>query len=144
MERTLREFAARHRLEERVHFIEPQPQASVARWMNAADCLTLTSAYEGLPRVVIEAMRCGLPSVCVDNGEVSRLIDGPETGKLVPSRDPEAIRDALRDQLSRKPDRPALREAAREFGAERILSRLFASYREMNGTHVREREALAS
>jgi glycosyltransferase involved in cell wall biosynthesis len=43
-------------------------------WMNAADVLIITSAYEGGPLIHREAMACNLPVVSVDVGEVrSRL-----------------------------------------------------------------------
>lgn len=46
------------------------PPNKVPVFMNASDCLLLTSDYEGSPNVVKEAMACNLPIVAVEVGDV--------------------------------------------------------------------------
>jgi teichuronic acid biosynthesis glycosyltransferase TuaC len=46
-----------------VHFLDPLPQAEIAKWMNAADVLVLPSHIEGFGLVALEAMAAGLPVV---------------------------------------------------------------------------------
>ena len=41
-------------------------QVDLARWMNACDVFVLPSFYEGLPLVLIEAMACGMKTICTD------------------------------------------------------------------------------
>src|SRR4030095_7260422 len=56
-----------------------------------ADVLALTSLWEGLPNVVIEAMATGAVAVATDVGGCSELITSGETGFLLPTGDPDAV-----------------------------------------------------
>lgn len=61
-----------------------------------ADMLLLTSRTEGLPMVIIEAMRCGVPVVSTDCPYgPSDLVQHGRTGMLVPPGDDEAYTDAV-------------------------------------------------
>jgi glycosyltransferase involved in cell wall biosynthesis len=71
--------------------VEPD---TVPVYMNAADCLLLTSDHEGSPTVVKEAMACNLPVVTVDVGDVRERLEGV-TPSAIAARDPEALGDAL-------------------------------------------------
>ena len=69
--------------------------------MAASDLVVLPSAYEGLPNVVLEAMRFRKPVVATAAlGTTEVVVDG-ETGLLVPIGNPpllaRAIRDVIRD-----------------------------------------------
>ena len=94
----LDEAIARHRLAAHVTFIPPQPTAEVARWMAAADLVTLPSYMEGCPNVVVEALSAGRPVVATRVGGIPELMD--ETcGALVPLRDAPALAAALAQTL---------------------------------------------
>jgi teichuronic acid biosynthesis glycosyltransferase TuaC len=68
-------------------------------YMNAADCLLLTSDYEGSPTVIKEALACGLPIVSVDVGDVRDRLKGVSPSRIV-GRDPVEIAAALESVLS--------------------------------------------
>jgi glycosyltransferase involved in cell wall biosynthesis len=70
------------------------------------DVLALTSRWEGLPNVVIEAMATGAVAVATDVGGCGELIASGETGVLVPPGEPEAVAAALLAVLA-APDRAA-------------------------------------
>ena len=58
--------------------------------MQAADGFVLSSAWEGLPNVVMEAMAARLPVVATDVGGVSELVEDGQSGLLVqPHQDAE-------------------------------------------------------
>jgi glycosyltransferase involved in cell wall biosynthesis len=62
----------------------------VAKMMNAADALVMTSFTEGSPQVIKEAMACGCPIVSVDVGDVKEITAGVE-GCFISERSPESL-----------------------------------------------------
>ncbi|MBQ0154891.1 MAG: glycosyltransferase [Bacteroidales bacterium] len=59
----------------------------VAQYMNAADCLLLTSMSEGSPNVIKEAMACNCPIVTTDVGDVQERLDGLSGCFVIPTDD---------------------------------------------------------
>lgn len=75
------------------------PHSRVATMMNGADCLLLTSDWEGSPTIVQEAMACNLPVLSVDVGDVrERLIAVTPSG--IVGRDPKDMARALSELLA--------------------------------------------
>ena len=77
------------------------------QWIETADVFVLSSAYEGWPNVIVEAMAAELPVVAFDcEHGVSDMIDDGVTGRIVPLDDVEALADAmaslLRDPVLRR------------------------------------------
>lgn len=88
-------------------------------YMARARVFALSSAFEGLPGVLIEAMACGCPVVSTDSpGGSSEVLDGGRHGELVPVGDAEALAGALERSLTSEPDRKALRERAGAFSVD--------------------------
>jgi teichuronic acid biosynthesis glycosyltransferase TuaC len=96
-------------------------------YMNAADCLLVTSRTEGSPTVVQEAMACNLPVVSVDVGDVRERLAGVTHCAVLPSRDPAALGAAVA-ALLRKPDRSDGRRHAAALSVEAIAARLTDFY----------------
>ena len=63
-------------------------------YYNAADCLLMTSDYEGSPNVVKEALFCNCPVVSVDVGGVRDRLAGVWPSKVV-KRDPAEIGEGI-------------------------------------------------
>ena len=63
----------------------------VERLYHEADIFVLTSDYEGLPNVLLEAMASGLPVVATSVGGVPAIVRHGDTGFLVPPSDEDAI-----------------------------------------------------
>lgn len=69
--------------------------SEVARWIAAADLVTLPSWAEGMPNAVLEALASGRPVVATRVGGLPEVITSPTLGQLVPPRDPPALAAAL-------------------------------------------------
>ncbi|MFC1453463.1 glycosyltransferase family 4 protein, partial [Verrucomicrobiota bacterium] len=96
-----------------VSFLEGCPHEEIARWMNVADCLCLSSRSEGMPNVVLEALASGLPVVATDVGACAELLNGKPGTRLVEPGRPAALAEAMAEILGAEPDRGAM---AAEFG----------------------------
>lgn len=77
-----------------LHIPRSLPHDEMATWMNAADALLFTSAHEGSPNVVREALACDLPVVSVAVGDVVDQI-GTVSGCEIAEADPTALTDAM-------------------------------------------------
>ena len=97
--------------------------------MNGADCLLLTSDFEGSPTVVQEALACDLPVVSVDAGDTAERLAGVENARVV-ERDPASIGRALAE-LAATPVRSSGRTKIGEFSSRRIAQELNWLYREV-------------
>lgn len=89
------------------------------KYMSRASTLVLSSQYEGLPGVLIQAMACGCPVVSTDcpggSGEILR--DG-EYGTLVPVGNAEAIAEAVLTMLDNPTPRETLLLRAEDFSVD--------------------------
>jgi glycosyltransferase involved in cell wall biosynthesis len=77
-------------------------RSDVADLIAASDIVCLTSAFEGLPITVLEAMALSRPVVATRVGGVPDAVTDGSTGRLVPVGDSEALAGALVD-LARDP-----------------------------------------
>jgi glycosyltransferase involved in cell wall biosynthesis len=108
----------------------------VPRLLAAADLLVLPSLYEGLPNVVLEAMRFARPVVATAAPGTTEVVDDGRTGLLVPVHDPPALAQAIRT-LVQDPERAARLGAAgrarveAEFRAETMIEQFAALYEDL-------------
>jgi glycosyltransferase involved in cell wall biosynthesis len=132
LETEIRQFISKYSLNGKIHIIRPMSQTELADWMNASDCLVLSSAFEGMPRVVVESLQCGLPVVSTDAGETKRMIANEKAGRLVLERNPDVFSRAVFDLLHQKSDRAACQKQVESFTASKLLERVYSSYRELS------------
>ena len=99
----------RERLEERAHELGLARsclflgyQEDVAPWYAVCDAIALTSASEGTPVTIIEALAAGRAVVATSVGGVPDVVDEGESGFLVPPGDTHALAERL-EILARDP-----------------------------------------
>jgi glycosyltransferase involved in cell wall biosynthesis len=91
-------------------------------YLAEADALVLSSDYEGLGIVVIEALAAGLPVVATDCGpNMAMLVEG--AGRLVPIRNAAALSMAMTQIVTDVPDVAAMRARARHFTVEATIEK---------------------
>ena len=84
-------------LREKVHLLGVR--SDVPEILNAADVFVLSSAWEGNPLSVMEAMAAGTPVISTAVGGVPELIEEGESGLLVPPGDARALGGAMQYML---------------------------------------------
>lgn len=83
----------------------PDFQQNPYPWIKAAKLLVLSSDYEGLPTVLIEALICGTPVVSTDcpTGP-AEILTGRLASLLVPRRNPKLLALKLDEVLQKRPN----------------------------------------
>ena len=91
--KTLEEMAVSQGLKERINFTGfVNDMDGIYR---SLDLLVISSTTEGIPLVVLEAMKHGIPVVSTRVGGIPEVIEDGVDGMLVESRDPQALSEAI-------------------------------------------------
>lgn len=109
--------------------VSKQPHSVVPIYMSACDVLVLTSAYEGSPMVIKEAMACNLPIVSTDVGDVPDVIGGLEGCYLAEPKAEDIADKLLRVLADRR--RTTGREKIMHLSSHVIAQRIIAVYNEL-------------
>ncbi|HEY9803814.1 MAG TPA: glycosyltransferase family 4 protein [Leptolyngbyaceae cyanobacterium] len=101
-------------------------QPELARLHRLSSAFVLSSAFEGLPLVVLEALASGTPVVTTKCGETPKLLN-PNSGIVCEQRTPECIADALRRILLQPQDYPseACVRTAQPFAARTVVKDIY-------------------
>jgi glycosyltransferase involved in cell wall biosynthesis len=109
------------------------PRSNIELVYPAFDLLTLCStAGEGFPNVLCEAMACDVPCVATDVGDSAEIIG--DCGLIVPMRDHEALArawHALLEQASQSETAPARSRIAARYSLEKMCAQYESFYRSL-------------
>lgn len=117
-----------------VEYLGALPAARLPPVYRAARLLLVPSAYEGLPTVILEAMREGTPVVATRVSGHPEVIEDGVNGLLAPVDDPQTLAarclELLRDPARAARLATSARETvARRFAAERCVDEYLDYYR---------------
>lgn len=129
LKKKIEERISRYGLKEKVVFFGILPQDKVAELMRISDVFLLTSAFEGMPMSVLEALACGLPVVSTNVGEVKRVVRDEFSGLTCSERDPVAIGNAVLKVLkSKKFSVENCLLSVQDYTARRVLDKVYNVY----------------
>jgi glycosyltransferase involved in cell wall biosynthesis len=76
-------------------------QTNTWEWYNRSKISVLTSEREGFPYTVIESLKCGVPTIVSDCGDVNDIVKDSYNGRVIPDyNDHGAYADAIVDLLA--------------------------------------------
>jgi len=112
-------------------------RGDVVPMLNMADAFVLSSSWEGMPMVLLEASACQVPIVATDVGGVGEVVAHEESGYLVPPGGEQELANAMlkmmslpkseRDEMGRK----ARAKVAREYEREMLVDQLNDYYMDL-------------
>ena len=114
----------------RMHVLDGRtPHQELPLYMNAADCLLVTSDFEGSPDIVKEALASNLPIVSVDVGDVRERTSGVSGAEIV-ARDPQALASAA-ERVIKSATRSNGREKIAELDSNKIRDAVIQVYEDV-------------
>jgi len=131
----VKKLASELKLGDKVRFLGVR--RDVPDLMNAADAYVMSSAWEGMPMVLLEAGACGLPIVATDVGGNSEVVLNNKTGFIVPPRNPEALAQAMEKMMALPQEkRLEMGKAGRtyieaNYSLEHVVDQWVALYKEL-------------
>ena len=85
-----------------------------------ADCFVMPSYREGFPNTVLEAGAMGLPSIVTDINGSREIVENEKNGLVVPSKNVDALYDAMERMLTDYKTRETMKGNARPMIASRF------------------------
>jgi glycosyltransferase involved in cell wall biosynthesis len=127
LERDVIKRVKKYNLQEKVKFLGVISSDDLIRLMKTSDVFLLTSAFEGMPISVLEALACGLPVVSTDVGEVNKVVKDGFSGKIISSHIKsdiaEAVFKVLKDKKRFKAENCV--DSIRDYTLESVLSGIY-------------------
>lgn len=117
----------RLQLTKQVTMLGAVDRTNLAKLHFSSSLCILTSLYEGLPLVVLEALSCGTPVVTTNCGETPKILS-TGSGVVCSERTPQAIADSMRKVLSSPQDfRPeTCAQVAQPYKASQVVADVYS------------------
>jgi glycosyltransferase involved in cell wall biosynthesis len=110
----------------RISMLGALPRAEVADLHRLSSVCILTSKFEGLPLVALEALACGTPIITTRTGDTPRLLT-PSSGIVCQERTPKQIAQALAKVLQDPTQFPMSEclQVAQPFAAATVIGKIY-------------------
>ena len=106
-------------------------QSNPLKFLAHAELFVLSSNWEGMSNVLLEAMVCGCPIVATDCPTgVRELLEDGRIGAIVPVGNVDAMAQAMVTKLSEMPNREPLRREAARYDRKQAMDRYVAILKE--------------
>ncbi len=131
----MRDLCSQLQLNHRVKFTGMLEGNALSDELASGDFLVLSSNYENMPVVILEALSCGLPVVSTQVGGIAEIIN-PGNGLLVPACDMQGLKNAMKEMCEnhQKYNAQSLRETiVSKYSKEKVGQLLTQWYQEITG-----------
>lgn len=120
-------------LQESVRLLGVVPQDDLIKIMKISDVFLMTSAFEGMPMSVLEALASGLPVVSTNVGEVKLVVRDGVSGLLVQTSSADSIARAVLEVLNNKEKFNINNcvDSIKEYTVDRVLNRIYKMHYNM-------------
>jgi glycosyltransferase involved in cell wall biosynthesis len=108
-------------------FIFTGQRSDVPRLLSSLDVFVLSTHWEGLPLVILEAMAFGVPVVATAVDGVPEVVHHGETGLLVRHEDPDELASSIRELLADRRRAAELGAGGRTLVQDRFTETQFAA-----------------
>jgi glycosyltransferase involved in cell wall biosynthesis len=120
--------ALAHKLGVACDVLMPGFIANPFSWMRKSAVFVLSSKFEGLPTVLIEAMQCGIPVISADcPSGPAEILEAGQWGRLFLPGDVDALASAIEDALDGKLVAD-VRQRAADFSIDTAVARYVALF----------------
>lgn len=127
-------FIASSGLQNQVTLVGLKSPNEISSYLQAADLFVLSSAYEGMPMCVLEALGSGCPVVTTDVGEVGLVVKPGVNGEIITEDKPEILSQAIDNAIKNLGiySGKACTDAAKMFTPEIVLESVYENYRSLS------------
>lgn len=128
------------RFEGSFHHFGYVPNSQLSQLYSQGSVFVLPSLEEGLAKVLIEAMACGLPVVATTNTGAGDVVHEGTDGFVIPIRDVEALKSRIlflyqNQELCRQMGQSAKERVHAEFTLDRYVARILTAFQEVMRVH---------
>jgi glycosyltransferase involved in cell wall biosynthesis len=129
----MRKVAQEKGLSDKLRFLGLRGVDEVADLLRAADLFVMSSAYEGMPMAVIEALASGVPVATTRVGEVGRVVRDGICGRIAETFAAQDLGEAISwclQNLAEISGAPCT-DAASQFSPKVVLEPVYENYRRL-------------